>query len=145
VLRKSLALFAIVIPLVLAACGSDDSTSSTTSASDTSSTESTTEASTTASGGSGAGGTVAISETEFKLDPSDPTVKAGSVTFDVSNDGTTTHNLEVEGDGVEEETDDLDAGSSGQLTVDLKPGTYEIYCSIDGHKDLGMEGELTVQ
>ena len=144
-LRKSLALFAIVIPLVLAACGSDDSTSSTTSASDTSSTESTTEASTTASGGGGAGGTVAISETEFKLDPSDPTVKAGSVTFDVSNDGTTTHNLEVEGDGVEEGTDDLDAGSSGQLTVDLKPGTYEIYCSIDGHKDLGMEGELTVQ
>jgi uncharacterized cupredoxin-like copper-binding protein len=142
VLRKSLVLFAIVIPLVLAACGSDDSTSST-SASDTSSTESTTEASTTASGG--AGGTVAISETEYKLDPSDPTVKAGSVTFDVSNDGTTTHNLEVEGDGVEEETDDLDAGSTGQLTVDLKPGTYEIYCSIDGHKDLGMEGELTVQ
>ena len=143
-LRKSLALFAIVIPLVLAACGSDDSTSST-SASDTSSTESTTEASTTASGGGGAGGTVAISETEYKLDPSDPTVKAGSVTFDVSNDGTTTHNLEIEGNGVEEESDDLDAGSTGQLTVDLKPGTYEIYCAIDGHKDLGMEGEVTVQ
>ena len=141
-LRKSLALFAIVIPLVLAACGSDDSTSST-SASDTSSTESTTEASTTASGG--AGGTVAISETEYKLDPSDPTVKAGSVTFDVSNDGTTTHNLEVEGNGVEEVTDDLDAGSTGQLTVDLQPGTYEIYCTIDSHRDQGMEGELTVQ
>ena len=143
-LRKSLALFAIVIPLVLAACGSDDSTSST-SVSDTSSTESTTEASTTASGGGGAGGTVAISETEYKLDPSDPTVKAGSVTFDVSNDGTTTHNLEIEGNGVEEESDDLDAGSTGQLTVDLKPGTYEIYCAIDGHKDLGMKGEVTVQ
>jgi uncharacterized cupredoxin-like copper-binding protein len=142
VLRKSLALFAVVIPLVLAACGSDDSTS--TSA-DTSSTESTTEASTTASGGGGAGGTVDISETEYKLDPSDPTVEAGSVTFDVSNDGTTTHNLEVEGNGVEEESDDLEAGAKGQLTVDLKPGTYEIYCSIDGHKDLGMEGEVTVQ
>ena len=137
-LRKSLALFAVAIPLVLYACGSDDS--STTSASETSSTES----STTASSGGGAGGTVDISETEFKLDPSDPTVKAGSVTFDVSNDGTTTHNLEVEGNGVEEVTDDLDAGSTGQLTVDLQPGTYEIYCSIDSHRDQGMEGKLTV-
>lgn len=142
-LRKSLALFALAIPLVLAACGSSDDSTSTSAA--TSSTESTTEASTTASGGGGAGGTVDISETEYKLDPSDPTVKAGSVTFDVSNDGTTTHNLEVEGNGIEEATDDLDAGAKGQLTVDLKPGTYEIYCSIDGHRDLGMEGDLTVQ
>ena len=71
-LRKSLALFAVAIPLVLYACGSDDS--STTSASETSSTES----STTASSGGGAGGTVDISETEFKLDPSDPTTKAGN-------------------------------------------------------------------
>lgn len=138
-LRKSLALFAVTIPLVLYACGSDDS--STTSASETSSTESTT---TVASGG-GAGGTVDISETEFKLDPSDPTVKAGSVTFDVSNDGQTTHNLEIEGSGVEQTTEDIDAGATGQLTVDLQPGTYEIYCAIDSHRDQGMEGTLTVQ
>ena len=63
------------------------------------------------------------------------------MTFDVTNDGTTTHNLEIEGNGIEEATDDLDAGAKGELTVDLKPGTYEIYCSIDGHKDLGMEGD----
>ena len=138
-LRKSLALFAVVIPLALYACGSDDS--STTSASETSSTES----STVASSGNGAGGTVDISETEFKLDPSDPTVEAGSVTFDVSNDGQTTHNLEVEGNGVEEVTDDIDAGGTAQLAVDLEPGTYEIYCSIDSHREQGMEGELTVQ
>lgn len=136
-LRKSLALFAVVIPLVLAACGSDDSTS--TSASETSSTESSTTVS------SGGGATVDISETEFKLDPSDPTVKAGAVTFDVSNDGQTTHNLEVEGNGVEEVTDDIDAGGTAQLAVDLEPGTYEIYCAIDSHRDQGMEGELTVQ
>ena len=56
--------------------------------------------------------TVAIAETEYKLDPSDPTVKAGSVTFDVTNDGTITHNLEIEGNGVEEDTDDLAPGES---------------------------------
>ncbi|HEY8000798.1 MAG TPA: cupredoxin domain-containing protein [Solirubrobacterales bacterium] len=138
--RKFLALTAIVaVPLIVAACGSDDSTSSTTAASDTTATESTTSAST------GGGETVAISETEFQLDPSNPTVKAGTVTLDVSNDGQTVHNLEIDGNGVEEVTDDLSPGDSGQLAVDLKPGTYEIYCTIDSHRDQGMEGVVTVQ
>jgi uncharacterized cupredoxin-like copper-binding protein len=30
------------------------------------------------------------------------------------------------------------------VTVDLKPGTYEFYCPVDGHKAGGMKGELTV-
>jgi plastocyanin len=148
VARKFLALIAIAaVPLALAACGSDDSTSSTTAASDTTATESTTtESSTTAAGGGGgAGGSVSISETDYKLDPSDPTVPAGSVTIDVSNDGQTVHNLEVDGNGVEDVTDDLSPGDSGQLSLDLKAGTYEIYCTIDSHRDLGMDGTLTVQ
>jgi uncharacterized cupredoxin-like copper-binding protein len=29
------------------------------------------------------------------------------------------------------------------LKVD-KPGTYQFYCSVSGHKDAGMKGELTV-
>jgi len=138
VLRKSLTLFAIVIPLVLAACGDDDSSDSSTSAS--SDTEST-----TVTAGGGSGETVDISETEFKLDPSDPSTKAGNVTFQVTNDGQTVHNLEVEGNGVEEVTDDLQPGDQGVLSVDLQPGTYEMYCSIDSHREQGMEGEITVQ
>jgi uncharacterized cupredoxin-like copper-binding protein len=141
VVRRFLALLAIAIPLVLAACGGDDDESNTAASGG----ETSTEASTTTSVASGAGETVKVGETEFKLDPSDPTTKAGQVTFDVSNDGSTTHNLEVEGNGVEEETEDLQPGQSGKLSVDLKPGSYEIYCSIDDHKDLGMEGTLTVQ
>lgn len=140
--RKFLALIAIVVPLALVACGGDDETS-TGASSDTTATESTTESSTTASGGGGE--TVDIAETEYKLDPADPSVKAGSVTFNVSNDGAIVHNLEIEGSGVEDITDDLQPGDSGELTVDLQPGTYEIYCNIDGHQDLGMEGEVTVQ
>jgi plastocyanin len=142
-LALSLALFAIAIPVTLAACGGDDD-ETTTAASESETTTTEAEATGSASA-SGAGGTVKISETEFKLTPSDPTTKAGTVTFDISNDGSTVHNLEVEGNGVEEESDDFQAGQSGKLTVDLKPGTYEIYCAIDDHKGLGMEGELTVQ
>jgi uncharacterized cupredoxin-like copper-binding protein len=150
VVRKFLVLIAIAIPLTLVACGGDDSSSSTVAASDTGA-ASTTEASTTESqsggGGSSSGGSgsVAISESEFQLDPSDPTAKAGNVTLDVKNDGSVVHDLEIEGNGVEESTDPIGAGSSAKLTVDLKPGTYEIYCNIDSHRDQGMEGELTVQ
>jgi uncharacterized cupredoxin-like copper-binding protein len=142
VLPKSLIALAVAIPLTVSACGGGDD-SSTTSAATT--TESTSSSTTASGGGGGAGGAVDISETEYKLDPSDPTVSAGKVTINASNDGATTHNLEIEGNGVEEVTDDLQPGQSGSLSVDLKPGDYEIYCAIDGHKDLGMEGTLTVE
>ena len=142
--RKLLALIAIAaIPVALAACGSDDSTSTSAASETTSSTAASTDSSTTAS--SGGGQTVKIGESEYKLDPSDATLKAGSVTLAVTNDGTITHNLQIEGNGVEETTDSLAPGDTGELTVDLKPGSYEMYCTIDGHKDLGMEGTVTVQ
>jgi uncharacterized cupredoxin-like copper-binding protein len=87
-----------------------------------------------------------VSETEFAIDPANPKVKAGTVTFDVTNDGQVVHNLEVEGNGVEEELEqDLQPGDSGKLTVDLQPGTYEWYCPVDEHAEQGMEGELTVE
>ena len=136
---KALIVFAVAIPLVFAACGDDDDEETTAAT-----TETTSEA--TAGGGGGGGETLAVSETDFAIDPQDPTVSAGTVTFEVSNDGQSTHNLEIEGNGVEEELEsDLAPGDSGELTLDLEAGTYEWYCPIDGHKDQGMEGELTVE
>ena len=124
-----LALPALLATLALAACGSSSS-----------------------SGGSGttapAGGgqTVSIGESEFKLDPSSVKVDhAGTATFKVTNNGSVDHALEVEGQGVEEETETIKPGETVELTVDLsKEGSYEIYCPIDGHRDRGMEGMLTV-
>ena len=68
-----------------------------------------------------------VSETDFKLDPSDPTVQPGTVSFKVTNDGGVDHNLEVEGPNGEVELEqDIAPGESGTLTVDLsKPGAYE--------------------
>ena len=136
--RKLLVCVAVAIPLTFAACGDDEDT--TTAASETS-----TEATTTEESSGGGGETVDISETEFALDPSDPTAAAGTVTLNVSNDGQTVHDLEVEGNGVEEVTPTIEAGASAQLKVDLEPGEYEIYCTIPGHADQGMEGTLTVE
>ena len=31
-----------------------------------------------------------------------------------------------------------------KASADLKPGEYEFYCPVDGHKQGGMEGTLTV-
>lgn len=146
--RKLPVLVAIAAALAfgVAACGDDDeSDTSTAASSETTSAESTTESTTAAGGGGGGGETVDLSEAEYKIDPADPSVKAGSVTFAISNDGSVAHNIEIEGSGVEETSDTFSPGDSGELTVDLQPGTYEMYCTIDGHRDLGMEGEITVQ
>jgi plastocyanin len=127
----------------LAGCGDDDNSDSTTE--ESASTAATTE-STAAAGGGGAE-TIDVSETDFALSPANPTVKAGEVTFNATNDGQVTHSLEIEGPGEESELPaDLAPGESGSVTVDLsKPGTYEWYCPIDDHKGMGMEGEITVQ
>lgn len=68
----------------------------------------------------------------------------GSYTFTAKNDGKTEHALEIEGPGVENRTKGLMPGDSASLTVTLRPGTYTVYCPIDGHKDLGMKTAITV-
>jgi uncharacterized cupredoxin-like copper-binding protein len=95
---------------------------------------------------SGGGKTITIKETEYKLTPAKVTVAStGSVTFEATNDGQVDHALEVEGNDVEEETETISPGSSAKLTVDLsKPGTYEVYCPIDNHRQMGMEATLVV-
>jgi uncharacterized cupredoxin-like copper-binding protein len=123
--------------LALAGCGGGSSSSSTTAST----------TSTTSAAGGGGGSTVAVSETDFKLNPADPTVKAGTVSFNATNDGAVTHSLEVEGpSGDQELKSALAPGQSGTLTVNLsKPGKYEFYCPIDSHKQMGMVGEVTVK
>lgn len=128
-------LLAVSLALLATACGSGDD--------DSGSASQTTTAATTSGGGGGQ--MLQIGEQEFSLDPSTPSVdQSGSVTIHVVNNGSFGHALEIEGNGVEEETDELGAGDSADLTVDLKPGTYEIYCPISDHRDKGMEGTLTV-
>jgi uncharacterized cupredoxin-like copper-binding protein len=90
--------------------------------------------------------TINVSETEFKLDPSDPKVKKGVVNFNVTNDGKVVHSLEVEGPSGEVELEKvLRPGQSGTLKVNMnKAGAYEWYCPVGDHKASGMEGEITV-
>ncbi|MEP6977950.1 MAG: plastocyanin/azurin family copper-binding protein, partial [Thermoleophilia bacterium] len=85
-----------------------------------------------------------VSETEFKIQL--PAAQAGSGTIDiqVTNEGKVPHNLVVKGAGVDKSTPEIAPGKDAALQVDLKPGVYELYCSIPGHKDAGMDAKLTV-
>jgi len=90
--------------------------------------------------------TVTVHESEYKLNPSAIALdKPGTYVFNGVNDGTVAHALAVEGNGVDKDGSHISPGKSGTLKVTLpKAGTYEIYCPVDGHKDLGMEGKITV-
>jgi uncharacterized cupredoxin-like copper-binding protein len=83
---------------------------------------------------------------EWKVELSEVTVAAGPVAFTVTNVGSIPHALEVEGQGIEQETALIQPGSSATLTLTLQPGTYEVYCPVgdDSHKKLGMETHLKV-
>ena len=61
----------------------------------------------------------------------------------MDNESSVPHAVEVEGKGVEEETKTV-TGGTADVTVDLKAGKYEFYCPVDGHRQAGMEGTLTV-
>lgn len=85
---------------------------------------------------------------EWEVQTSQDTVPAGEITFQVMNTGTMHHALEVEGQGMEEETEHIEAGGTATLTVRLEPGTYELYCPIVGernHQEMGMTTELVVR
>jgi uncharacterized cupredoxin-like copper-binding protein len=129
-----------LVAIPLAGCGGGDDGSDSTE-SESGSTASSTAAAT------GPGGTVDLSATDFKFTPSDPTVKSGAVSFVLKNDGQAPHSLEIEDvNGEDKELEgDVAPGQSGTLKVDLQPGTYEFYCPVDGHRDQGMTGEITVQ
>jgi len=135
--RTSAAVAALTL---LAACGnsSDDSTAS-------SATPTTSSASPASSSPAAEGTAVTVKETEYKLALSQPTFTPGTYTFTAQNDGGTTHALEIEGPGIEEQaTGSLSPGDSASLTVTLQSGKYELYCPVDGHRDRGMETDITV-
>ena len=73
-------------------------------------------------------------------------IPAGPTRFVVTNDGDHKHNFEIEGQGIERELETaLETGKRGELTVDLQPGSYRIYCPVGDHAEKhGMETTLMV-
>jgi uncharacterized cupredoxin-like copper-binding protein len=123
------------------ACSSDSSTPAATSA-------------------AAAGGTVAVTVQEFSVAAVPSSVGAGSVTFDVTNDGPDdTHEFVIiatdldytalptdadgavleDGEGMEviDEIEDIEVGTTESVTADLAAGSYALICNVVQTEDDG--------
>jgi plastocyanin len=133
--RRALPLVLVLAAFVLAlsACGGGGSSSSTSPA-------------TTGGGGGGGGSTIKISADPsgaLKFEQTEVSATAGSITIDFTNMSSISHDVMIEGNGASGGTDQI-TDSTTSTTVDLEPGTYTFFCSVDGHRAAGMEGTLTV-
>jgi uncharacterized cupredoxin-like copper-binding protein len=137
---------ALLAALALAACGGGDDDNAATSGGATA-------AQTTEGGGGGAAGgaSATLAETAqesggLSFSRSDLTARAGNVTVTLDNPSGNSlpHAIEIEGNGIEEETETIQPGGRASVTVDLRPGRYEFYCPVGNHREQGMEGTLTV-
>ncbi len=113
--------------------------------------------------GSG-GGTVEVTmgqPSEYALVPEPAEISAGTVTFEVKNEGMMVHEMvviktdegaanlgmengEADETGAVDEVADLPAGESATLELDLEPGEYALVCNLPGHYAAGMYADFTV-
>ena len=70
------------------------------------------------------------------------TAPPGKLELVMDNPSPIDHNIAIEGDG---EGDVVGNGGTSRFTTTLKPGKYTFLCTVPGHADGGMKGELTVK
>jgi plastocyanin len=71
--------------------------------------------------------------------------KAGKDTIDFANPAPTPHDVViVQGTKKLAETKTI-SGSKATASVTLKPGKYTFFCSVDSHRQAGMQGTLVVK
>jgi plastocyanin len=87
---------------------------------------------------------ISVTEVEYKIELPKTTFSPGTYTFEVYNMGTIVHNLNVQGGGSTEATQDIQPNATGAVTAELRSGTYTLYCSIPGHRQQGMQQKITV-
>ena len=94
---------------------------------------------------SGGGAPVDVTLKDFSITVAGGTSLApGTYTFHVTNQGPSAHNLTVNGPGVANEATPTFPSGTTNLTVTLKDGTYELYCSVPSHKQAGVDTHITV-
>lgn len=82
---------------------------------------------------------------EFSFAPSSISVKAGEkVKINFKNEGNFPHNIAIEELALASSV--IGAGETTALEFTAPAaGTYTVYCSVAGHKEAGMEGDLISQ
>jgi uncharacterized cupredoxin-like copper-binding protein len=161
--RARLALLSMIgiVSLVAVGCGGGNTTATSTTNPPAA------QSPTPSSAASGASGTVGVTEKDFAIALDTSSVGSGQVTFNVTNQGPSTHEfvvfktdlapdklpvddskseVEEEGQGLEpvDEIEDIESGATQTLSVNLAPGHYVVICNITAHYQSGMQAELTV-
>jgi plastocyanin len=81
---------------------------------------------------------------QLKFEQTSLKAKAGKVTIEFDNPSPIDHDVTVTaGQGKLGGTKTVANGKISAV-VDLKAGDYTFYCSVDAHRQAGMEGKLTV-
>ena len=86
---------------------------------------------------------IEVAATSFEFDPSKITVAAGEEVAIVLTSDDLLHDVAVDGLDVHVAAEKGETEEGG-LRAD-EPGEYVFYCTVDGHREAGMEGELIVE
>ena len=70
------------------------------------------------------------------------TGQAGKITVEMPNKSGTPHDIVIDGKGKGKVVSN---GGTSQFSSDFTAGNYTYYCSVDGHRQAGMQGTLTVK
>lgn len=83
----------------------------------------------------------------LKYDTTKLEADAGKLTIAFTNDSPVPHDVVVSttADKVLGRTEQITKASDELVIKEIKPGTYDFYCSVPGHKQGGMVGVLTVR
>jgi uncharacterized cupredoxin-like copper-binding protein len=123
--------------LVLVACGASTSEGETPTTAGGSGTS--------APGGGGTSTTIKVTEKEFSITPNSVTAQPGKITFEIKNTGAVAHDITITVNGTEQASPLVQPGSSETWVATVTaPGTYDMFCSVPGHKEAGMNGTLKV-
>jgi len=87
---------------------------------------------------------ITITGTEFSFKSKNTTLKAGEkVKLIFKNEGGMPHNLTIEGLGLSTKT--IGGGKTDTIEFTAPTsGTYNIFCSVPGHRESGMTGQLII-
>lgn len=154
-MRRTRALVALALPLLLVACGGTAATPTPVpatpaptvvpSAAPEGSGEVEVEASLAAVPSGAASTTVDVEVVDYAFKPAAISVPAGEVTFVLTNNGTQEHEFEIfKGDAVVDEAEGLVPGLARDFVVTLPAGEYTYVCKLADHEARGMTGTLTV-
>jgi plastocyanin len=81
---------------------------------------------------------------QLRYDNSSLKTRPGKVTIAFVNQSPVPHNVTVESAGRTVGATQTITGSATKVALDLVPGTYTYFCSVDAHRQAGMQGTLVV-